>query len=47
MPVSSDFSNPFSNMLEELLLITGTVSLVIIILNYMKTRKRPDFVAQT
>lgn len=40
MPISSDFSNPFSNMLEGLLLITGIISLAVKILNYMQSRKK-------
>lgn len=40
MQISNDFSNPFSNMLEILLLITGTVSLAVKILHYVQSRKR-------
>jgi hypothetical protein len=38
-PISSDISNPFSNILEELFVITGVISLSIKILNYIKSRK--------
>jgi hypothetical protein len=47
IPVSSDFSNPFSNMLEGLLIITGAISLTIKILNYIESRKKPTSVTQT
>lgn len=38
-PISSNISNPFSNTLEELLVITGAISLAIKILNYRKSKK--------
>jgi hypothetical protein len=46
-PISSDISNPFSNILEELLVITGAISLIIKILNYMKSKKESTTITQT
>jgi Type II CAAX prenyl endopeptidase Rce1-like len=38
-PISMDSSNPFSNTLEEILVAAGIISLAIIVLNYIKSRK--------
>ena len=46
IPVSSDFSNPFSNMLEVLLIITGIISLTIKILNHIESRKKSTSITQ-
>lgn len=45
--ISSDISNPFFNTLEELLVITGIISLSIKILNYVKSRKESTTITQT
>lgn len=46
IPVSGDFSDPFSNMLEVLLIITGIISLTIKILNHIESRKKSTSVTQ-
>lgn len=46
-PISSDISNPFSNILEELLVITGVISLSIKILNYVKSKKESTALTRT
>ncbi len=38
LPLSDEISNPFSNTLEQLLLVTGAIALVIKILNHIQTR---------
>ncbi|HXX06195.1 MAG TPA: CPBP family intramembrane glutamic endopeptidase [Candidatus Bathyarchaeia archaeon] len=46
IPISRDFSDPFSNMLEILLIVTGIISLTIKILNYIESRKKSTPVTQ-
>ncbi len=41
MPVSDQFSNPFSNTLEGIFLVTGAISLIIKILGYIKSKREP------
>jgi len=45
-PVSGDFSDPFSNMLEVLLIITGIIALTIKILNHIESRKKSTTITQ-
>lgn len=47
IPISNEISNPFSNTLEELLVVTGVISLAIKILNYIKSRKESTAITQT
>jgi hypothetical protein len=46
IPISSEMSNPFSTTLEELLVITGAISLAIKILNYIKSKKESAMIRQ-
>ncbi len=38
LPLSDEISNPFSNTLEQLLLVTGAIAIAIKILNHIQTR---------
>ena len=40
-PVSDQFSNPFSNTLEGIFVVTGTISFIIKILSYIKSKREP------
>ena len=44
---ASDFSSPFSNMLEGILIIAGIISLTIKILMYIESRKMPASIMQS
>jgi CAAX prenyl protease-like protein len=40
-PITNEFSDPFSNTLEMLLLVAGGIAIVGITLNYIKSKKEP------
>jgi len=40
-PISDQFSNPFSNTLEGIFVVTGTISFIIKILSYIKSKREP------
>ncbi|TLX96487.1 MAG: CPBP family intramembrane metalloprotease [Thaumarchaeota archaeon] len=46
-PISHEFSNQFSNTLEGILVVTGVISLMIKILNYIKSKKESAAIRQT
>jgi len=41
-PTISESSNPFSNTLEAIIIITGIIAITIKILSYMESRKNID-----
>ncbi len=43
--ITDEFSNPFSNTLEVLLLVTGGIAIVCIALNYIKSKKESATIA--
>jgi len=43
--ITDEFSNPFSNTLEVLLLVTGGIAIVCIALNYIKSKKESTTIA--
>jgi succinate dehydrogenase hydrophobic anchor subunit len=43
--ITDEFSNPFSNTLEVLLLVTGVIGIVCIALNYIKSKKESTTIA--
>jgi hypothetical protein len=45
--VVSEFSSPFLNTIEVLLLSTGTLAITMVILNYIKSKKEPTALMQT